>query len=165
MWRLTNETDFRAERCFARARDGAEFWLVGIKATFLFVDGELHRAEEQESIHLSPVFTGHPERSSLRYESDMALGKLATDVVLHGTAYAPGQRPTQTVDVTLSLGPIRKTLRVVGDRSYKQGQSTPSAPLPFVTMPLSWERAFGGVDPEDGSAYAFNPVGTGFSRK
>jgi hypothetical protein len=38
-----------------------------------------------------------------------------------------------------------------------------SSPEPFETMPLMWERAYGGVDPvSDGDAEVRNPVGVGY---
>ena len=49
---------------------------------------------------------------------------------------------------------IDKTLRVVGDRTWKDG--VPSDPTPFDEMPMTYARAFGGP------GFARNPTGKGF---
>src|SRR5260370_42246032 len=70
----------------------------------------------------------------------------------------------------MKVGPIRKTLRVTGDRVCKVGALTISntAPEPFERMPLTYERAYGGRDetaddPKKHSWEVRNPVGVGFA--
>ncbi len=63
------------------------------------------------------------------------------------------------VRVGLSVGPVRKVLTVTGDRAVAGGGY--SAPRPFRTMPIVWERAYGGT-PADGSGDVRNPVGIGY---
>ena len=59
------------------------------------------------------------------------------------------------LDVLLRVGPVRKQVRVFGDREWTGrllGRSI-TAPEPFAKLPLVWERAFGGVheaDPREG---------------
>ena len=43
----------------------------------------------------------------------------------------------------MSVAGRQKTILVTGDRVWRDGQ--PSEPQPFESMPLVWERAFGGV--------------------
>jgi hypothetical protein len=165
VWALDNATPFAAERGFARNRDGAEVWLVAVKGTFSIApDGGWSVAEKQEPVLLAPKYLKEPGRSSLRYEADLILTKPTTDVLLHGSAHAPRGEPSPQVLVTLSVGPILKTLRVTGDRSWTDARSDKrlTDPAPFVRMPLSYERAVGGVGPEGNVREARNPVGTGF---
>ncbi|MFP2962242.1 DUF2169 domain-containing protein [Myxococcus sp. 1LA] len=62
---------------------------------------------------------------------------------------------------------VTKSIHVTGDRVWRSGLLSAgiSSPEPFVTMPLTYERAFGGTHvPERGDA-SFeprNPVGRGF---
>ena len=57
MWALDNQTPFAAERGWVRDRDGAEIWLVAVKASFLLLDdGTTQLAEVQEPVHLAPEF-------------------------------------------------------------------------------------------------------------
>lgn len=167
MWQLDNRTPYAAERTWVRDRDGAEIWLVAVKCSFdISPDGETSVAAEQPPVAQAPVFVDEAApRPSLLYEMDLVRAKQTTDVLLLGNAHAPGGVPVTQLDVGLRVGPIAKRLRVTGDRVWLGG--APSEPEPFSTMPLVWERAYGGVDPwtRDAPLPQFdlrNPVGTGF---
>ena len=93
----------------------------------------------------------------LTHTSDFADWKPFADVLLKGTAYAP-RGADVTCNVTFGVGEWKKTLRVVGPRTWKPGAlfgGTATDPLPFTKMPLTWENAYGGP------AYPTNPVGKG----
>jgi hypothetical protein len=169
VWQLKNQTPYAADRCFVRDRRGAETWVVLVKATFtLQEDGTTALADRQEELCSAPQYQGKPGLSSLLYDTDFAL-KPATDVLLHGHAYAPGRKPAPHVDVELSVGTVSKRLRVFGDRLWQKSNRglVPSRPEPLVTLPIAYERAFGGVlPPPRGSMPAWeqrNPVGTGYA--
>jgi len=68
--------------------------------------------------------------------------KPGTDVVLVGHAYA-GARPEARVDVSLDVGPLRKIVRVTGDRVWTRAGMAwiASRPVPFQRLPLVYERA------------------------
>jgi hypothetical protein len=168
MWMVDNQTPFAAERAWVRDRDGAEVWLVAVKCTFdILPDGTTQVSEEQPPALHVPQYHGEPGKSSLKYESDFPAGKNTTDVLVVGHAYAPKGRPVTELDAGFRVGPVQKLLHITGDRTW--GPLGPSSPIPFTTMPLVYERAFGGVDGEsdhperdwDGR----NPVGTGFAVK
>jgi hypothetical protein len=83
-----------------------------------------------------------------------------TDVVVVGSAHAP--RPVTELEIALRAGPLHKRLRLVGDRVFYRriGSFAISDAASFTSMPLVYERAFGGADGE-----AFEPrnhVGVGF---
>jgi hypothetical protein len=171
MWSLTNHTPFAADRGFARDRDGAEVWLVAVKATFrVNRDSSVEVAEEQAKVSVAAEHTGEPGQSSLAYESDLILTKCGTDVLLRGHAYAPAGLPTDAVDVTMRVGRISKTLRVIGNRYWRKapvGLKMTDAES-FLKMPITYERAYGGVDrlsrnPKKHAVERRNPVGTGFA--
>ena len=151
--------------------DGRELLVVCLKGTFTIPkNGEEPRlAEEQVPLVEADVFTGEPGLSSPVYESDYAPRKPKCDVLLNGSAYAPGGRPAASVNVSLRVGPISKSLTVIGDRIWKKGFLSFKAmqPKPFVVMPISYDTAFGGVDenhkdPKKHQAYMENPIGVGF---
>src|ERR1700674_1163598 len=166
MWQVDNRTPFAAERGWVRDRDGAEIWLVAVKCTFdIRPDGSTEVSKEQPPVLRVPEYHGEPGKSSIKYEADLVLTKNTTDVLCVGHAYAPGGKAVTELDVGLRVGPVQKMLRVFGDREW--GATGASSPLPFVQMPLVYERAFGGVDqqsknPERGWEWR-NPVGTGFA--
>lgn len=169
---LENLTPFAATSLPSMAVDGTDLLLVVVSGRFdLPPAGRPPRpSEEQKPVQLADEHHGPPDASSLRYEGQSAPLRLATDVLLVGQAWAPRGVATTRVDVGLAVSPgIMKTAAVIGDRVYTQGlgAATPSAPRPFVSMPLVYERAFGGSEPGDRIPRAFeprNPVGRGFFR-
>jgi hypothetical protein len=151
--------------------DGRELLVVCVKGTFTIPkNGEEPRlAEEQVPLVEADVFTGEPGLSSPVYESDYAPRKPKCDVLLNGSAYAPGGRPAASVNVSLRVGTISKSFAVVGGRIWKKGflSFKASPPEPFVVMPISYDMAFGGMDenhqdPKKHQAYMENPIGVGF---
>lgn len=90
---------------------------------------------------------------SLKYATDLVALKPRGEVLLHGACHVPDGRPRAECDAGLIVGPIRKTLRISGDRKWRGASAT--APQPFETMPLRWERAFGSL------LSAENPMGRG----
>lgn len=167
MWQLDNRTPFAAGQGWVRNLDGAETWLVVVKASFdILADGSTRIARTQAPVTRSPVYLGEPGRSSIVYEHDFCLGKMVTDIVVNGLAHAPGGRPATSVDAGFRVGDLRKVVRVFGDRTWGPMGTAISDPVPFTTMPIVYERAYGGADqgspqPEVDSCFA-NPVGTGF---
>jgi hypothetical protein len=171
MLQLKNSTRLKALMLLAPDPAGVESVFTIVKGTFALAP-VVRLADEQLPLVLNDEFRSEPAKSSLKAASDVTLIKPGTDVLLLGTAYPPDGQPAPQADVTLSLGPVRKTVRVFGDRAWESGllgaRLTP--PQPFERMPLVWERAFGGVDPGDGSrpqpqAEPRNPVGVGFRLK
>jgi hypothetical protein len=169
---LINATKMQAGFTTGMKPNGRESIVVVVKGTFAFPD----RADQTPS--LAPVqmplieadtFSGQPGYSATVYESDYAQSKPRCDVLLNGSAYAPGGKPTERVTVSLRVGAMTKALDVIGNRAWKKsivGVYTTS-PEPFQTMPFSYNQAFGGMDNshEDAkqhSAFRENPVGVGF---
>lgn len=169
MWQLDNRTPFAAERTWVRGRDGAEIWLVAVKCTFVVEpDGATKVAGEQPPVTIAPEYLepATPAKSSLKYDMDLVRTKLATDVLVLGHAYAPRGEAVASIEVGFRVGPVAKVLRVTGDRAWSNRRI--SAPAPFVTMPIVYERAFGGFDPASRDTPApqwdvRNPLGTGFA--
>ena len=64
----------------------------------------------------------------------------------------PNGQPTTQTDVTVSIAERRKTVRVFGDRVWRGG--SPTAPAAFQSMPLVWERAFGGLHRTEDKVFA-----------
>jgi hypothetical protein len=165
MWQVDNRTPFAVEGGWLRDRNGAEIWLVAVKATFVIKpDGTTEIAEEQPPVLRVPEYHGEPGKSSLKYEADLILTKKTSDVLVVGHAYAPGGKPVTELDVGFRVGQVQKMLKVFGDRQW--GAFGATSPQPFTKMPLTYERAFGGVDklsehPERDWEWR-NPVGTGF---
>jgi hypothetical protein len=102
--------------------------------------------DEQLPVRLADEHTGDPATSSLRHEGQSAYVRPGTDIYLGGLAWAPGGRPAAQSLVGLRVGACQKAAVVLGERVWTQGFAgvAPSAPLPFVSLPLVDERCFGG---------------------
>jgi hypothetical protein len=165
---VRNATPFKAVPTVLVDRDGVDTMFAIIKGTFT-LEPEPRIADEQIPVAIAAEHHGEPATSSIKRPSDVSLEKPGTDVILLGHAYASGGRPVQAMDISIAVGPLEKAVRVFGDRRWEGNGATYSmtSPEPFVIMPLSWERAFGGSDVTDDGPREEprNPVGTGYRSK
>jgi hypothetical protein len=158
---LTNHTPFAADRFVLLTPDGQEAVLVVLAATFeAGRGGALAPSETQPAVLAEDVYLGAPGSSSLLAENELALAKERVDVIVVGTAYAPRGQPTSKVAVGVQVGDVNKALWVSGHRIW--ALRSPTRPVPFEEMPIRYERAFGGTNPQNGASFAGNPVGVGF---
>lgn len=153
-------------------RDGRELIVIAIKSTYALPrnDEAPRLADEQVPLVESDVFTGAPGLTATVYESDYAHRKPMCDVLVIGSAHAPGGRPVKSVEVGLRVGAMKKVLRVTGPRRWRHGLLGARAgePLAFVTQPIGYDHAYGGVSvrPNDAGStktYLTNPVGCGYA--
>jgi Uncharacterized protein conserved in bacteria (DUF2169) len=82
--------------------------------------------------------------------SDFWTQKEATDVVVRGSAFAPGGRPTRSMTISVSVGDFTKSICVFGERILEwRSDGRPRIPEaePFTEMPLTYANAYGGIDP------------------
>jgi len=143
---------------------------VLVKRSYTIEPGRVcARAEADRPLAAGDVYWDHPMNSSVRIESDFFPFKVATDVVLNGTAHAPGGSPTPSCTVALQVNDRRKAIAVIGDRFARyNGGGTPvvSDPEPFCEMDLRYELAYGGTDVYSDLKipypYPRNPLGFGF---
>jgi hypothetical protein len=146
--------------------DGAGHWVVVVKGTYLIDDaGRTKLAKEQEPVCLAAEYLGEDGLSSLLREVETNYVHPGTDVLLNATAYGPGGQPTREMRATVAVGPLRKELIVVGDRQWKEGVSglVATSPVPFQSMPICYERAYGGVAPDGIDFDPRNPIGAGYA--
>jgi len=169
---VENRTSLALAQLFLTNEDGRPLLVPILKATYLIgTDGQLTLAEKQIPINPAGQPYGKPGESSYKYEPEFAFMKPATDIVLLGSAYPQRARDTE-VNVSLYVGPVQKTVRVVGNRYWVKtmGMAFTSPPESFESIPLIYENAFGGWDRSnpDEQKHSFeprNPVGTGFRGK
>jgi hypothetical protein len=170
MWIVESEQPFRTGRCFLQDKDGKLNWIVVIKGTYdIHPDENVSLSKKQEPVHEAPVYRGEEGKSSLLYDTDLVLFKPLTDVLVNGSAHAPMPQTVRSIDVTLKLTSIRKTLRVTGDRYWMKSLFgvTMTKPIPFAEKEIVYENAFGGGYPDPDRPgrmiyHGANPVGTGF---
>ena len=149
--------------------EGEYILSVLLKRTYDIVPGaECVRAAADLPLHAGDVFRDHPMNSSLLNESDFIPFKPATDLVLNGHVYAPTGADVAWLDASLQVGERRKIVRVFGDREarWTGGRPVFTDPVPFTSMDVSYERAYGGIDVFSDVKvpypYPRNPLGRGF---
>ncbi len=166
MLQLKNKTPFAAQLALFPNQQGIDTLYIIVKATFN-IGRKWTLADEQKQPTGADEYWGDdPATSSIKYASDLHIGKPATDIVMLGHAWAPEGMPVNQLDVALSVGHVGKHIRIFGDRQWDDGYI--SSPLPFETMPLLYERAFGGLHKAEGKMIAGevrNPIGRGFAGK
>lgn len=89
-------------------------------------------------------------RNGLPEGSDYWWMKSRTDVVVNGSAWAPGGKPTHKMEVTCSVGTHNKRIAVFGKRHVEwtgAGRPFVGPPEPFESVALSEDHAYGGMDP------------------
>jgi hypothetical protein len=124
-------------------------------------------AAQRRGIRGRDVPWGDPEKSSLKYPSDLCLIKPGTDVIVVAAAHAPGGKPVPWFDAGVLVGPLEKTVRVFGLRVWEANGSGLSAPRPTAGVELRYDYAWGGSDmsdPAKPTEEPRNPVGLGVAR-
>ena len=124
-------------------RKGQRALTVVCKGTFKLTPGELTLADEQEPILKQDLHHGNEPSRSLRVAGEFAPIKQRFDVVLIGSAFAPNAELVRSLVVRVSLGSLRKSFEVSGDR-YFDAQGVLSPAEAFASLPLVYERTAGG---------------------
>ncbi len=119
-----------------------------VKRTYTAREGRLLPAPPEPLRH---DFRDDPglARTGVPVGSDFWSYKRLTDVVVIGSAYAPGAKPTQRMEVSCLVGAHQKRIAVFGTRHIewdKDGNARIGATERFTTMPIDAEHAYGGID-------------------
>jgi len=167
---LDNKSDFAAEPRVLMAKDG-ERLVVIVKATYEKVPREvaleLVPREERRGIRGQDIPWDDPEKSSIKYPSDLCLAKPGTDVIVVAAAHAPGGKAVPHFDAGVRVGALEKTVRVFGLRVWAANGSSLTAPRPTTGVELRYDYAWGGLDvsePDNPVEEPRNPVGMGVVR-
>lgn len=172
MWMVDNRTPYAVDKIWRQDKDGNKLWMVVVKATFdISLNGTTSLAKEQIPVAATCEYRGARGKTSLIHESDLFGVKAGTDVLVNGSAWAPSGRRVRALDVRLRIGAVNKRLRVFGDRCWYRrlaGGLVPTQPEWFESMPILYERAYGGQDfsADDPAKHRIedrNPVGAGFA--
>jgi hypothetical protein len=168
---LINSSRMPAVYTLGGEPSGRDSLVVVIKGTFAIPEheGRAVLAEVQQPVVAADTFSGEPGMSAPIRETDLAPAKRRCEILVIGSAHAPGGRPAKRVAVGIRVGGWQKTVAVHGDRHWQSSTAgvRASAAEPFVVMPITYDFAYGGVDrsceePDRHVWYARNPVGRGF---
>ncbi|WP_437655268.1 DUF2169 family type VI secretion system accessory protein [Sorangium sp. So ce1182] len=150
---LINYTTQPADAALLYDRLGRTLLVVAVKASRKLRSPEEEHADPLPVHKTDVMFPG----GALRYPGDLPAGHPGTDIICHGNIHAHGGRATYEARAELQVGHLRAAVVARGARKLARRLVglTPSEPEPFVTMPLSFDRAFGGP------YHAANPIGVG----
>ncbi len=125
---------------------------VAVKASFALAAGASMTLVEPQPILRTETRHGASAAASVQLTPDLAPFQPRADVLLTGHAHAPAGTTTSDMAVRLALHGaavrIDKTVGVRADR--RKGEV-----VPFARMPLTYDRAYGGI------GYVDNPLGRG----
>jgi hypothetical protein len=138
---------------------GETFLTVVAKGAFeVRKDEPLRLAETKASIRTTAIPWEGDRPSSLRYDDDLGPFKPYTDVIVNGTAYAPGGVRSLSWRAGIEIGALAKYVTVTGPRAWVHTPFLGWALTDIVavrSVRLRYEHAFGGAEVEQ------NPVGIG----
>jgi hypothetical protein len=178
-----NETPFMMLQCEKMGVERRFFDTVVLKGTFALAPGKLALADEQLEIALAdePWDPDNAERSSLKHAGELVLTKPSTDVIVTGTARAPGGQPLPEWDAAIEVrrggkAQLAYRAQALGPRCWRHTAAKGWAltdPEPTLEVPIRYELAYGGAYPakrgegklEPEPAWVWhdpNPSGTGF---
>jgi hypothetical protein len=168
MLQLKNESPFAPAITVFPNHDGVDTLFVVVRAAFRLEPGTPPLETPPPPVQVDEYW-GEPGKSSLKYASEYHIGKPGTDVVVVGSAHTPNGRAVPEMLVAVELAGRQKVAVALGDRRWRSGGRI-SDPQPFTSMPLQWERAFGGMhqlgpEPHQVLLEELNPVGRGFQGK
>lgn len=176
---VKNLTPFVHFQCQKMGAGRRFFDTVAVKGSFTLAPDTLAIAEEQSAIVYADEYWSEPDaaRSSLKWAGEVVLAKPGTDVLVTGTARAPGGRALTEWDCAVVVRGghgtvLRHTVQVTGPRSWEHRALrgwTLSPPGPALSVPIRYELAYGGsyLDVESPKesprwiAHAANPSGSG----
>jgi len=145
----SNTTGMEAGICVSTDKEGYDYCVVVVKGTFsIEKEGDLILSKKQMPLIYADEHYGDPGSTAIKYECDFSPFKPRTDILVNGYAYSETGNPVTETTVGLMVGSIKKIVKVFGDRVWEDSLTGyhPSQPKPFVKMPLTFDRAFGGSD-------------------
>lgn len=136
---------------------------LAVRVAYDMVDGRLVPSPEQ-TWKFSP---GPWQGPYGPMDGDEVFYRGGVDLLVFGHAHAPGGKPVTSHEVVIEAGPLKRSVRVFGDRVWEKrwtGKFSISEPRPYTHMPLALTHAYGGKDTWDGLDVPFsdNPDGKGF---
>ncbi|MFE1573451.1 DUF2169 domain-containing protein [Comamonas odontotermitis] len=164
--------------------NGVIYQCCVMRATFAFdEEGHLELLDDQPALAFGDQYditipiTDENEvyqtTRDLLYVSDLTPYKPVTDVLVIGSAQAPGGKPAQEWVASVRLGAMNKTVRITGPRYWEKGtlgRWSLTKPEPVTSVPLLYSRAYGGrlrpdvayADLKPAELDMRNPLGRGF---
>jgi hypothetical protein len=123
-----------------------DFAYALIKFTYTIADGRCRRTKAEPLFH---DIRDPDTRPPLMPGCEFWPNKYETDIAVRGHAHSYGGRPVTSGRVRISIGDHQRSIAVFGDRpiEWRHGAVRFGRPQPYTSIPLTWDRAYGGYDP------------------
>jgi hypothetical protein len=161
--KFSNSTGMPAKLESGSPGDTEMLAMIACKVTYLVEHGQLVTASPADSW---PVFDAPFVYQQVTLGPDLEFRREAVDLIVFGRALAPGGQRIDRMMVAVQCGAIDYRVLVTGDRLWlpSAGRLVASTPVPFLEMPLTSDRAYGGAGLVEGAEipHAVNPHGRGF---
>jgi len=156
--KLLTDTPFQVGIIPSLMRPPKPSLLVVVKGTFDLCDGSSVTIAENQTPLSGDVYDDEDPTRSLVYPSDFALIKPSGECFVLGSCYPPTEEEVNAI--AFEVGTVRKGIGIRGDRVWESSLlgTKPSKAAPFSSMPLSWNRSYGGP------GIPSNPEGLGAPR-
>ncbi|MCY0989732.1 DUF2169 domain-containing protein [Nannocystis sp. ILAH1] len=152
MSELENLTPFAHGSACGYGLDDRVYMIHCLAARFhLPPPGSIHHGPlllgEQRAPSMADEHWGDPAVTSLKFPGQGVVARPGAEVYVVGSAYAPRGREATTLRADVRVGSCAKAVQITGARTWQRGLKglRPSAPEPFTSMPLRYERSFGGT--------------------
>ena len=166
---LINDTDFPAFGFDTELYDSREYYCVSVKASFELKNNSLILQEDQSPMVMNDEYLADPASSGIITPSDISPYRQNTDILISGSARAPGGGAADQWLAEMKIGNIYKAIKITGHRQWQhraiRGWEL-SEIIPVSNVRLLYENAYGGeiitADDKPRDAWLWNPVGRGF---
>jgi uncharacterized protein YjbI with pentapeptide repeats len=127
---------------------------IFVKGTFALALDQSPQSAEKAELPSGDRYANDDPAQALTYATDFVPFKPRADILIIGTAHAPGGRAVPTFPVGIRVGTLQKKIDVIGKRAWSRGGAKGPAE-PIARLPLTYANAFGGI------GFARNPLGKG----
>ena len=127
-----------------------EFHVAVLRMTMdICTDNSLSFTEQQTPLCFADEYYGEMNKSSVKQESDLAPYKPACDIMVIGSAHAPGGKPVPRFEAGIRISgsvTLDKKLTITGPRFWEKSATgwISTAPEPIASLLLQYEYAYGG---------------------
>lgn len=154
---LKNKTPFPCLAFDAIDQRNCAFHVVVLRGAFDLANGAMMMAADQNPLCLTDEYFGEINKSSVKRESDLSPYKPQCDIIVAGTAHAPGGKPAPHFEAGIRVSgdvALEKRLTITGPRYWeKHGKEWKlTMPEPIMSLPVRYEYAYGGecrIDADD----------------
>jgi hypothetical protein len=160
---FANLTDFPAKMAAGSTGETEMLYVVACKVTYALDRSWLVPVPPDQAW---PVFDNPFFFEGITLGPEMDFRKNGVDLLVFGCAVAPHSEPARHMRIGVECGRLCHHVEIFGERFWSGSgkKLVPSNPEPFLEMPLTNDRAFGGTGLIDGleMPHAVNPAGKGF---